>query len=101
MIGLLMSKDDNVAIVTSNVRSGGVITIEGKEYSALQDIPQGHKIAVRDISKGDDIIKYGKTIGRASTDIKCGEWVHCHNVEDITAEISRKYAENYRANMTE
>ena len=56
---------------------------------------------MRDISKGDDIIKYGKTIGRASTDIKCGEWVHCHNVEDITAEISRKYAENYRANMTE
>ena len=51
MIGLLMSKDDNVAVVTSNVRSGDVITVEGKEYSALQDIPQGHKIAVRDIQR--------------------------------------------------
>ena len=101
MIGLLMSKDENVAVVTSNVRSGDVITVEGKEYSALQDILQGHKIAVRDISAADYIMKYGKPIGRASVDIKCGEWVHCHNVEDITEEISRKYAENYRKNMTE
>ena len=42
---------------------------------------RGHKTALRDIKKGDDIIKYGYSIGRASRDIKKGEHVHTHNVK--------------------
>ena len=95
-IGLLMSDNDNVAVVTSPVKKGDPVMIGGREYTAKQDIPAGHKIAVYDIRKGEDILKYGKLIGRASEDIKTGQWVHCHNVDEITEEISRAYAENYR-----
>ena len=45
------------------------------------EIPAGHKYALRDIKQGDYVIKYGEIIGRATADIKKGEWVHTHNVK--------------------
>ena len=39
------------------------------------NIPTGHKFALSDINKGEYIIKYGEIIGRATADIKKGEWV--------------------------
>ena len=44
-------------------------------------IPAGHKFALKDISKGETVIKYGQVIGRATCDIKKGDWVHTHNVK--------------------
>lgn len=49
--------------------------------TALSDIPFGHKAAVRPIRAGEDIIKYGEVIGRASADIAVGEHVHTQNVK--------------------
>ena len=46
-----------------------------------EKIPAGHKFALIDIKKGDAVIKYGQIIGRATCDIKKGEWVHTHNVK--------------------
>lgn len=42
--------------------------------------PRGHKIALRNIAKGDPVVKYGFPIGRATQDIAEGEWVHSHNL---------------------
>ena len=50
---------------------------------ALQDlpgIPAGHKFALRDIRKGEDVIKYGNPIGHALRDIRKGELVDHHNI---------------------
>ena len=44
-------------------------------------IPAGHKFALKDIKKGEFVIKYGEIIGRAMQDIKRGEWVHSHNLK--------------------
>ncbi len=44
------------------------------------EIPAGHKIALCDIKKDTPVIKYGFPIGKAKTDIKKGEHVHCHNL---------------------
>ena len=44
-------------------------------------IPAGHKFALRDIAQGETVIKYGQIIGRATCDIKKGDWVHTHNVK--------------------
>lgn len=44
------------------------------------EIPAGHKRALRFIAKGEYVIKYGYPIGRATQDIKEGEWVHTHNL---------------------
>ena len=60
------------------------------------DIPAGHKYALRDIKIGEPVIKYGEIIGRATCDIKSGEWVHTHNVRSHLDE-SVEYEYNYNA----
>lgn len=63
---------DNVATVLSEVAPGAVtITGEGlkDKITGAELIPQGHKIAVRDIKQGELIIKYGVPIGTAMADI--------------------------------
>lgn len=47
---------------------------------AFDDIPAGHKVALRDIAEGEAVIKYGFPIGHATQSIKAGEWVHSHNL---------------------
>ncbi len=67
---------------------------------ASGDIPAGHKYALCDIKKGETVIKYGQIIGRATTDIKKGEWVHTHNVKSHLDE-SASYEYNYKAREVE
>lgn len=55
-------------------------------------IPVGHKYALNDIKKGEFVIKYGEVIGRATTDIKKGEWVHSHNLKShLDEDVSYVY----------
>lgn len=53
----------------------------GVSLTCSDDIPAGHKFALKDIKKGEYVIKYGEIIGRATVDIKKDEWVHTHNVK--------------------
>jgi len=62
-----------------------------------QDIPAGHKIARQNIAKGDYVIKYGQVIGRATQDIREGEWVHTHNLHSHLDE-NPTYSYNFHAN---
>lgn len=45
------------------------------------NIENGHKYAVRDIKKGESIVKYGFPIGIAKEDIKAEEHIHTHNLK--------------------
>ncbi len=45
------------------------------------DLATGHKIALTDIDKGADVIKYGFAIGKATLAIRKGENVHTHNMQ--------------------
>ncbi len=84
---LMHEAEDDVAVVVADTAAGTdvhAVTLEGKEIAvikATQDIPLGHKIAVRDVSEGNDVIKYGRAIGRATTAIKAGSHVHTHNIK--------------------
>lgn len=62
-------------LLTINERDNVSVCLDG-----TKEIPAGHKIAREDISKGDYVIKYGQVIGRATQNIKAGEWVHTHNL---------------------
>ena len=56
------------------------------------NIDDGHKYAKRDISCGENIIKYGQPIGHATCDIKKGEHVHTHNVgTNLSGKLEYKY----------
>lgn len=59
-------------------------------------LDNGHKYAVRDIQKGESIIKYGFPIGVATDDIKCGEQVHSHNLKTaLSGTLEYTYTPNY------
>ena len=48
---------------------------------AIQDIPLGHKLALRDFAVGDTVIKYGNEIGKIVAPVKAGQHVHVHNLK--------------------
>ena len=45
------------------------------------DIPIGHKLAIKNMNKDDTVIKYGVDIGRTISNISVGEHLHVHNVK--------------------
>lgn len=58
-------------------------------------LDDGHKYAVRDVKKGEKIIKYGFPIGVATEDIKAGEKVHSHNLKTaLSGAKEYKYTRN-------
>jgi len=75
---------DNVITVTKDAPVNTVFTVGSDEISVLNDISFGHKIAIKKIEEGGAIIKYGVKIGVASTEIKKGEHVHIHNVDEVS-----------------
>jgi altronate dehydratase small subunit len=82
----VIDENDNVAtVVVEALQAGDTVITNGRiadmRLTALHDIPYGHKIALRDIAKGETVYKYGLSIGNATQDIKKGEHVHIHNVE--------------------
>jgi altronate dehydratase small subunit len=85
---IIIHKQDNVATAIRDI-TGDQPAAVGVEEEVLtvqvrQPIPFGHKFALRRIQSGEDILKYGVVIGRATQDIQTGEHVHVHNVESET-----------------
>ncbi len=78
---------DNVATIFANgIVDGTQVEVRDKKgqsetITVHGDVPYGHKIALRDIAKGEPIMKYGESIGAASHDIKKGDYVHIHNMD--------------------
>ena len=91
---MIIDAKDNVAVAIEPIAKGdaAVYVCEGKEVSlpALEDITVYHKLATRDIAKGEPVVKYGEHIGVASSDIKAGEHVHVHNVEGHREDLEAK-----------
>lgn len=84
---VVISVKDNVATVVDDFKAGTKIHFflgnQDQAVELLQNIPLGHKIAILGISKGEEIIKYGESIGKATLNIKAGEHVHVHNMESL------------------
>ena len=81
---ILLDKKDNVATCTTAAKSGDVIKIlGGGEIVCAEDIPIWHKVALKKISAGEKIFKYGEIIGAASVDIAAGGWVSHENIFSV------------------
>ena len=89
---MIIDLKDNVAVAIEPITKGETITYlcEGQEVTltAAQDITIYHKLARKDIAKGEPVVKYGEHIGIAGCDIKAGEHVHVHNVENHREELA-------------
>ncbi|MPW22669.1 altronate dehydratase [Paraburkholderia sp. CNPSo 3157] len=77
---VILHGDDNVAVALRAIEAGTSIEAGGQSVLAGSEIPAGHKLAIRHISRGSAVTKYRQTIGVALTDIEPGEHVHVHNV---------------------
>ena len=78
---IIIHPSDNVAVTLTDITRGDAVRLpEAGELTAVQDIPFSHKIALRDFSRGDEIVKYGEVIGQAGEEIARGDWVHTHNL---------------------
>lgn len=73
-----IKEQDNVAIAVQDIKAGTEV-MEG--VTARQDIPQAHKIALCDIPKGGEIIRYGVVLGYAIDPIQKGDWINEHMLE--------------------
>lgn len=71
---------DNVAIALEQLAPGSEIQFTGGSCTAAETIPRGHKVALADLEPGQDVVKYGYPIGRATKRIPAGSWVHSHNM---------------------
>jgi len=82
-IAILLHAKDNVATALADLKKGEQVVASLDDISVdvvlLGDVAFGHKYALRDIAKGEEVIKYGMPIGKALSDIRAGDWVHIHN----------------------
>ena len=80
-------RDDAGVVVVEGVTAGRALSGWNMAsdstliITTLDAIPLGHKVALRDISAGDDVLKYGEVIGRAVADIPAGSHLHVHNTK--------------------
>ena len=85
---VLHDPHDSVAVVVvEGVKAGmaltGLILDEDRTIMlpCAQDIPLGHKVALKDMAVGDTVIKYGVDIGRVVQAIRTGQHAHVHNIK--------------------
>lgn len=82
-----INKDDNVAVALKPIAKGTTVDVAGSSVTMLENIPQGHKFAIKPIKKGDAVIKYGFRIGYAQADVEVGGWIHTHNLKTALGEL--------------
>ena len=83
---LVHTPEDVVGVAVQDISPGPgvrgrVQNGEDLEIVVLEPVPLGHKVALRDIAQGAQVVKYGVAIGRATQAIRAGEHVHVHNVK--------------------
>lgn len=89
---LKIHPNDNVAVALSFLKKGMELNTGAESFILEEDIPQGHKLALRDIPSGTSVVKYGSPIGTASSYIQKGSWVHTHNLKtDLDGQLTYSY----------
>ena len=82
-----INQNDNVAVALRPLNKGEVLQAAETAVTLMEDIPQGHKFALREIKSGEEVVKYGFRIGFAKEDIQPGQWVHVHNVKTALGDV--------------
>jgi altronate hydrolase len=82
-----INQNDNVAVALRPLNKGEVLQAAETAVTLMEDIPQGHKFALKEIKSGEEVVKYGFRIGFAKEDIQPGQWVHVHNVKTALGDV--------------
>jgi altronate dehydratase small subunit len=84
---IIIKEQDNVATALRNIQPNEEIMLgmgdEAKPFVVQEFISYGHKFSVKDIALGENVLKYGEVIGRATQEIPAGAHAHIHNIESL------------------
>ena len=72
---------DNVAVAVRTLPAGSEPAVGGERVVLVEEVPAGHKLALRALARGEPVVKYGFPIGAATAPIAPGAWVHSHNLK--------------------
>jgi altronate dehydratase len=89
---LLIHPADTVAVALRDLAAGEQLTARDADLGGVvahEAVPFGHKVAVRPIASGTQVIKYGAHIGLTTRDIAPGEHVHTHNLVSVRGAVQR------------
>lgn len=78
---------DKVAVALCPLPAGTVVSIENKEITLAEDIPQGHKFVLENLAENEPVIKYGYPIGITKEPVKKGAWIHVHNMKTALGDL--------------
>ena len=78
---LKINTADNVAVAIVNLSKGESMTIDGVAITLKEDVPAGHKFALKDFAEGENVIKYGYPIGHTLKAIEAGCWINENNLK--------------------
>lgn len=87
---ILLNTRDNVAVARRSISAGGDTGRDG--LKALDLIGRGHKVALKPIASGEEVLKYGQVIGVATQDIEPGRLVHLHNLAMVPSEHAHQFS---------
>ena len=72
---------DNVAVAIANLPAGEVLVVDDLNITLREEIPAGHKFALKDFELGENVIKYGHPIGHTTVSVKQGDWMNERNIQ--------------------
>ena len=72
---------DNVAVAIANLPAGEVLVVDDLNITLREEIPAGHKFALKDFESGENVIKYGHPIGHTTVSVKQGDWMNERNIQ--------------------
>lgn len=75
-----LNEADNIAVARVPLAAGSEVRVDGADIGVRDSVPAGHKVALKSIPAGENIVRYGQVIGRARVAIEPGQHVHTHNV---------------------
>ncbi len=96
-----INQNDNVAVALRPIAKGETLQVGNTEVTTLEEIPQGHKFALKPIQKGEDVVKYGFRIGHAKENIEKGQWVHVHNLKTALGDLLSYTYEPVKSDLKE
>lgn len=78
---LKINSADNVAVAIEPLKQGESIVVDGAVVSIIEDIPAGHKVALKNFVEGENVIKYGYPIGHVLKDRPKGSWLNENHIK--------------------
>ena len=84
---LRLDPRDDVATALRPLDAGEGVDLDGEVVAIAEPIPFGHKVALRDLPAGHEVLKFGWPIGALKTGVATGEHVHAHNLATLLAGV--------------